>query len=380
MINKETLYKAPEPSEGINFKSKDSQKLLSRCIQNNTANPFFELSDQFTTQTYGSYCGPTNISIILNSMGIDPGETIFRHWKYYNEKNIHGCDLESVHNHGMPITEVAFLFQYNSVKARLYRPFCDNNNCYPLYLDINKLSDNKNYNKLLLIDDISTYNYSTIYKGVFEKEKEKGNLLIYFNLVNEIFFRICILASTFYNNFYILCNIHRTQLGQEGGGHYLPVLAYNMENDLVLIFDCARFKYNSRWHKLNVLFNAQNGKDRVTNNTRGFIIAEKPNIKKINLITNDMVKIIDEKYISTFISKLKFDSIVDKAYVLNWLIINNFEYNFEINEYKHLWDKTIPKLYNEGKKFKEFVDFIFMFDRKNLKILLIGTLLFLNSK
>ena len=60
MEKKETFYKAKEPSEGINFKSDESKKLLLETLETNTANPFFELSDQFTTQTYGSYCGPTN--------------------------------------------------------------------------------------------------------------------------------------------------------------------------------------------------------------------------------------------------------------------------------------------------------------------------------
>ena len=122
MEKKESCYKVEEPTMGINYHSDESKKLFLESLQNNMANPFFELSDQFTTQTYGSYCGPTNISIILNAMGIDPNSILFRHWRWYNEKNIHACSLESVHDYGMPITDMKFIFEKNNVRTILYRP------------------------------------------------------------------------------------------------------------------------------------------------------------------------------------------------------------------------------------------------------------------
>ena len=104
----------------------------------------------------------------------------------------------------------------------------------------------------------------------------------------------------------------------------MPVMAYHIKKDYVLIFDCARFKYNSRWHKLNILFNAQNGIDRVTNNSRGFIIAEKPINKKINIIKNTQIENINEKYILEFLNKINVNNIMDKAKIFNWLINNDF--------------------------------------------------------
>ena len=379
MEKKETFYKANEPKEGINFKSNESKRLLQESLQSNTANPFFELSDQFTTQTYGSYCGPTNISIILNSMGIDPKSVLFRNWRWYNEKNIHGCDIESVHNHGMPITDLKYILDCNKLKTRLYRPMCDNNSHYPYNIDINSLFDKNKYKKLLLYEDLSKFKYSTIKESYLNKAIEKGENYIYFNLVNEDFFKICVLSSTLYNNFYILCNIHRSQLGQEGGGHFMPVMAYNIQNDYVLTFDCARFKYNSRWQKINILFNALNGIDRVTNNTRGYIIIEKPIIKVNNIITKEKASNINGKYIELFLNKIKFENIMDKAKILNWLINNEFSIEKKImwEENRDLWEKIIPMIYYKNDKFKNFVDFIFMFDRFNFKVILLGCILFL---
>ena len=381
----EYVYKAKEPTEGINYSSDISKKLLLESLQDNTANPFFELSDQFTTQTYGSYCGPTNILIILNSMKIDPGSTIFRNWKWYHEKNIHSCDLESVHDHGMPITDMKYIFEKNKVRALLYRPICEiNNNILFMHnIDINVLFDKNKFKNYILYEDICSFKYSTIKNVYLKNAKETGENLIFYNLVDENFFRICILASTLYNNFYILCNIHRSQLGQEGGGHYLPIMAYNIKNDYILLFDCARFKYNSRWHEVKTVFEAQNGKDRVTNLSRGFIAAIKPNINKNKiLITKDNVANINKKNIEYFVSKLNFDNLKDKAAFLNWLIINEFiieDENLLWNENKNIWEKIIPDIYKMNETFRSLIDFLFMFDRFNIKKILLGCILYFNK-
>ena len=381
----EYVYKAKEPTEGINYSSDISKKLLLESLQDNTANPFFELSDQFTTQTYGSYCGPTNILIILNSMKIDPGSTIFRNWKWYHEKNIHSCDLESVHDHGMPITDMKYIFEKNKVRALLYRPICEiNNNVFFMHnIDINVLFDKNKFKNYILYEDICSFKYSTIKNVYLKNAKETGENIIFYNLIDENFFRICILASTLYNNFYILCNIHRSQLGQEGGGHYLPIMAYNIKNDYILLFDCARFKYNSRWHKVKTVFEAQNGKDRVTNLSRGFIAAIKPNINKNKiLITKDNVANISKKNIEYFVSKLNFDNLKDKAAFLNWLIINEFiieDENLLWNENKNIWEKIIPDIYKMNETFRSLIDFLFMFDRFNIKKILLGCILLFNK-
>ena len=383
MEKKETFYKAKEPTEGINYHSEDSKKLFLESLQNNLANPFFELSDQFTTQTYGSYCGPTNISIILNSMGIDPNSIIFRNWRYYNESNIHACNLESVHDHGMPITDLKFILEKNNVKTSLYRPICENNIKsinQNIVIDINSLNDQNKFKTLLLYENISKFKYSTIKPIYLKNAIENGENIIYYNLVNEEFFRICILSSCLYNNFYILCNIHRMQLGQEGGGHYLPVMAYNIKYDYALIFDCARYKYNSRWHKVKILFEAQTKKDSITNLSRGFVIAIKNINKNKYYISKDKILAINKQNIENFLNKIKFNTLIDLANILNWLIINEFIIEDDVlwNERKDLWEKIIPDFYLNNAKFKKIVDFLFMYNRINIKIILIGCILFLN--
>ena len=61
---------------------------------------------------------------------------------------------------------------------------------------------------------------------------------------------------------------------------------------------------------LNII---QNGIDRVTSNTRGFIIAEKPINKKNNIITKEKILSIDENIILKLINKINFENIMDKV-------------------------------------------------------------------
>ena len=379
MERKETHYKVPEPKVGINYHSVESKQLLLESLQDNMANPFFELSDHFTTQTYGSYCGPTNISIILNSMGIDPNSIIFSHWRWYNENNIHSCNLGSVHEHGMPITDMKYIFEKNSVRTLLFRPICENNKNKISNIDIFSLFNKNTFQKSYLYENICAFKYSTIKKEYLQYALERGENIVFYNLVNEEFFRICILSSSLYNNFYIICNIHRSQLGQEGGGHYLPIMAYNLKNDYVLLFDCARFKYNSRWHKVKTVFEAQTGKDSVTYLSRGFIVAIKPINKHKYLINKDRILTLDKKTIEFFLQGIKFDTLKDKAFILNWLITSEFiiEENLLWNQRRDLWEKIIPDYYKSNEKFKNFVDFLFMFNRENFQSILLGCLLYL---
>lgn len=50
---------------------------------------------------------------------------------------------------------------------------------------------------------------------------------------------------------FIIADYHRATLGQEGGGHYSPIAAYDEKSDSVLILDVSRYKYPPVWVKLD---------------------------------------------------------------------------------------------------------------------------------
>ena len=45
----------------------------------------------------------------------------------------------------------------------------------------------------------------------------------------------------------VIVNFNRASLGQEGEGHFSPLVAYDAASDSFLILDVARYKYPPAW-------------------------------------------------------------------------------------------------------------------------------------
>jgi hypothetical protein len=76
-IKKLSVYKRIPKDLGIPFNSCKSQIFLKESISEGNALAFFDIIDQFQTQADPTFCGPTTLSIVLNSLGIDP----YKKWK-----------------------------------------------------------------------------------------------------------------------------------------------------------------------------------------------------------------------------------------------------------------------------------------------------------
>ncbi len=62
------------------------------------------------------------------------------------------------------------------------------------------------------------------------------------------------MACTQRSNSLLTVNFHRKTLGQTGTGHYSPIGAYNSKCDMALILDVAKFKYDSYWCSVPLLY------------------------------------------------------------------------------------------------------------------------------
>lgn len=72
---------------------------------------------------------------------------------------------------------------------------------------------------------------------------------------------------------FVLVNYFRNTLGQQKGGHFSPLAAYDRESDRFLILDIARYKYPPVWVKAEELFAAMNTKDSDNNDrSRGYVL------------------------------------------------------------------------------------------------------------
>ncbi len=64
----------------------------------------------------------------------------------------------------------------------------------------------------------------------------------------------------------------RDVLGQTGVGHFSPIGGYHPGRDLALVMDTARFKYNSHWVPVSLLWESMKKADISTGRSRGFFI------------------------------------------------------------------------------------------------------------
>lgn len=71
---------------------------------------------------------------------------------------------------------------------------------------------------------------------------------------------------------FVLVNYLRTAVGQEGGGHWSVLAAYDVESDRVLILDVAKYMYAPVWVGIGTLQKAIATVDTTSNKARGLVI------------------------------------------------------------------------------------------------------------
>lgn len=72
---------------------------------------------------------------------------------------------------------------------------------------------------------------------------------------------------------FVLINYFRNAIGQQKGGHFSPLAAYDKESDRFMIMDVARYKYPPVWVKAEELFAAMNTKDSDNQDkSRGYVL------------------------------------------------------------------------------------------------------------
>ncbi len=72
---------------------------------------------------------------------------------------------------------------------------------------------------------------------------------------------------------FVVVNYLRKAMGQQTGGHFSPLAAYDAETDRFLILDVARYKYPPVWVTASDLFGAMNTADSDNDGrTRGYLL------------------------------------------------------------------------------------------------------------
>lgn len=74
---------------------------------------------------------------------------------------------------------------------------------------------------------------------------------------------------------FVLLNFRRSEIGEEGGGHWSPLAAFDARSDSALLLDVARYKYPAVWVPITQLYAASQAVDSVSHLSRGVLIVGK---------------------------------------------------------------------------------------------------------
>jgi hypothetical protein len=74
----------------------------------------------------------------------------------------------------------------------------------------------------------------------------------------------------------VIVNFNRASLGQEGEGHFSPLVAYDSTSDSFLILDVARYKYPPAWVNFQDLDTGMRAVDAASGLSRGVLILTRP--------------------------------------------------------------------------------------------------------
>lgn len=72
-----TVFRRPLNAPAIAFSSPAGRELFSRALARGTAEGFFPLIEQYSTQDEPAYCGLASLAMVLNALNVDPR----RPWK-----------------------------------------------------------------------------------------------------------------------------------------------------------------------------------------------------------------------------------------------------------------------------------------------------------
>jgi hypothetical protein len=228
-------------TELIRFNSSQSMQRLSRSKHKVD---FFSLSNYFIAQPNGVVCGPTTISIILNALKKenkpktamakelmsniptkwDPRFERFTPMNVFNTETdkiktmaqVYGEPIEGKKDFGLQLRQLHKMFLAHKVKS-----------------EIHVINDKTDLKKLK--------------EKMIKNLKEKDD--------------------------YIVINYSRKPLGQKGGGHISPLVAYEEKTDSFLIMDVNPNKDQWVWVQFTDLIKAMNTFDTIEN--RGLLFVSK---------------------------------------------------------------------------------------------------------
>ena len=209
----------PLPDNLIASSSPEGQSLL---LGAESREAYFALADNFVTQKTQSYCGVASMVMLFNAMQLPaPDVPEYAPYKTFTQDNVLNAGTEAIVPQNTILKQGITLDQMGALLA-----------VQPVIATVRHASDGS-------VDTFRTEAAS--YLG------QPGH--------------------------FVLVNYFRNTLGQQKGGHFSPLAAYDRETDRFMILDVARYKYPPVWVKSEELFAAMNTKDSDNEDkSRGYVL------------------------------------------------------------------------------------------------------------
>lgn len=230
-----------------------SEEGLVRFSRSSAKTDFPELANQFEAQSNAVFCGPTAAAIVLNASLKHKTELPRDRSRLRTE------DLRYLPEHfelGVPrFTQDSVILKGEKTRAQILgepilingKPIKDFG--YQLRQLDQMLRANGLITTLVIVDDKK--NLADIRRDIVENMKHANN--------------------------YVIVGYKRSAVGQQGGGHFSPVGAYDEASDSFLILDVNPASAGWVWMSATTLANGMRTFDTIEN--RGYILVEAPKLK-----------------------------------------------------------------------------------------------------
>mmetsp|Transcript_11450 Transcript_11450/g.18834 ORF Transcript_11450/g.18834 Transcript_11450/m.18834 type:complete len:439 (+) Transcript_11450:107-1423(+) len=253
------------PTNLIAFNSTEGKQHFIYALQNDCAESYFPLSQQFLNQMDPAYCGITTLVLILNALAIDPNVRWRGGWRWYGDEQmlLERCCIEQerVEREGITLEQFCGLARCQGVKVTKKRPLCDRGEHDTTQASLNAFDINEFRNDII----------NAVRRP--PKTQQETDLEIATNAdtttkVSHV--------NAINGGYFLVSSFGRSSLSQTGDGHFSPIAAYHEPSDSCLVLDVARFKYAPYWVTVKDLYDAMIPQDKATGQSRGWLLMYPP--------------------------------------------------------------------------------------------------------
>ena len=113
-----SLFRRPMPDTCVSFVTPEGRALFEGALQRGGLEVYFPLAANFVTQNEPAYCGVSTLTMVLNTLAVDPKRTWKGPWRWFDEEVLSTCrTLEDIKQNGMTMADFACTARCNGLQV-----------------------------------------------------------------------------------------------------------------------------------------------------------------------------------------------------------------------------------------------------------------------